>query len=310
MKKIYPMCYNLFFLLFVISPMASPHDVTLEEKVYVGGYTQSSVDVLTRLVLLDDHTFCFAVTAGSLDLLAAGYWKSNPGKDAGISLHEVRQEQSLFPVFIEKVEGAKGQGDLVIFNFDGYSLSDANSPVFAVSATDVPPDRLRPLFSSENSAWSISYKLPPMKPDKARYFFIGHAEADKYDRPSRLIIAQYKVGDGNTVHVGFNRIQATPLMKMSARLINSVLHVDGNVLGKKDSLSAEVMNSVREDCVNPILKPAKASASKKCIKKPGSDCEDEEGSENTNSQMLAPVKTFHLELNAIKGAPWIIKGKD
>lgn len=72
--------------------------VSSAEKVYVGGYRQGSVDVLSRLVLLDDHTYCFGVTGGSLDLLTAGYWKSNPDKASGISLSEVRASSSLFPV--------------------------------------------------------------------------------------------------------------------------------------------------------------------------------------------------------------------
>ena len=77
-------CFSLFFTALFITPMAFAQNLSSGEKAYVGGYRQGSVDSLTRLVLLDDNTFCFSVMAGSLDLLAAGHWKSNP-KDTGIA---------------------------------------------------------------------------------------------------------------------------------------------------------------------------------------------------------------------------------
>lgn len=301
MKTLCLICLSL-----LIAPRAFAQKVTSVEKAYVGGYTQGSVDAVTRIVLLDDHTFCFAFTGGSLDLLAAGHWKSNSTKGTGISLQEVRTDQPLFPT---SAKTAKEQGDMVVFNFDGYSLSNADAAVFTVSATDAPPATMRPLFSSENTSWSSRYKLPPIKADKVRYFYIGYGEADKYGRPLRLKVVQYKLDGSNSVLIGFNQIQATPLMNMSAKLVGNVLHVDGDLFGKKDSLPEEVMEDVRENCIYPVLQPDKVRAQKKCEKKEGSDCDDEEESEKNNAPTLVPVKTFQMDLKAIKGTPWIDRKK-
>lgn len=298
-------CFSLFFTALLIAPMAFAQNLSPGEKAYVGGYRQSSVDSLTRLVLLDDNTFCFSVMAGSLDLLAAGHWKSNP-QDASIALHEVRKDKPLFPALSKQV---KGRGDSVEFNFDGYSLSNAPSPVFGFAATDAPPVSLRPLFSPENTSWAARYTLPPVKADKAHYFFIGYVEGDKYGRPSRVKLVQYKLSDGNTVLVGFDEIQATPLMNMSAKFIDDVLFIDGEQFGKKDSLPPEVMQDVRENCIYPVMRPDKVNAKNKCAEKQDANCAEEAESKNKNDPMLAPIKTLYMDLNAIKGVPWIDRKK-
>lgn len=305
MKTRRSLYFGSFFIALLITPMAFAQNVSSGEKAYVGGYRQGSVDSLTRLVLLDDNTFCFSVTAGSLDLLAAGHWKSNP-KDMGISLHEVRKDKPLFPALIKQVNG---RGDSVEFNFNGYSLSNAPSPVFGFASTDAPPLSLRPLFSPENTSWATRYKLPPIKANKVHYFFIGYVEADKYGRPSRVKLVQYKLSDGNTVLVGFDDIQATPLINMSAKLIDDVLFVDGEKFGKKDSLPAAVMQDVRENCIYPVMQPDKMSAKNKCADKQGANCAEEAESKNKNDPMLVPIKTLYMDLNAIKGAPWIDRKK-
>ena len=237
-------------------------------------------------------------------MLAAGHWKANPTKDVGISLHEVRIDKPLFPALIKKV---KQQGDSVVFNFDGYSLSDAESAVFAVSATDAQPSSFRPLFSPENTGWDARYKLPPIKAEKAGYFFIGYGGSENRQL-LRVKVVQYKLGDGNTVLVGFDRVQATPLMNMSAKLVNDVLYIHGQKFGKKDPLTPEIMQQAHENCVYPAMQPNKVRPKSKCVKKPGSDCEDEDESEN-NDPLAVPIKTFYVDLKAIKGQPWIDKKK-
>ena len=195
-----------------------------------------------------------------------------------------------------------------MFNFDGYSLSNAEAAVFAISTTDAQPTSFRPLFSPENTSWAERYTLPPIKVGNARYFFIGYGEADKYGRPLRVKVVQYKLSDVNTVLVGFDNIQAMPLMNMSAKLINDVLYVDGEKYGKKTSLSPEIMQQARENCVYPAMQPNKVRPKSKCVKKPGSDCEEEDEPEN-NDPLAVPIKTFNVDLKAIKGQPWIDRKK-
>lgn len=263
--------------------------VSSAEKVYVGGYRQGSVDVLSRLVLLDDHTYCFGVTGGSLDLLTAGYWKSNPDKASGISLSEVRASSSLFPV---RIKTTKDQGDKVAFVIHGYSMSDARHPVFATSASDSLPTAMRPLFVAGKSNWSDRYNLPPIKSDQARFFYIGHYETDKYRRPTRVKVFQYALGNGNTVLIGYDQNQGRPLMNMTAKLVDNVLHIDGQRFGKKDTLPAEVFSSVREECTKPVFQAAKNEEKK------------------NNDVTPTPIKSFYLDSKAIQGSPWFAKDRD
>ncbi len=288
MKTLCPVCLGLFAALASI-PAGMASGLSPSEKIYVGGYRQGSVDVLSRLVLLDDHTYCFGVTGGSLDLLTAGHWKSNPDKESGISLSEVRPASALFPV---RIKTTKDQGDKVAFVIHGYSMSDARHPVFALSASDSLPTSMRPLFVAGKSNWSDRYNLPPVKPDLARFFYIGHYETDKYGKPARVKVFQYALGNGNTVLIGYDQNQGRPLMNMTAKLVDNVLHIDGQRFGKKDPLPPEVFSSVREECTKPVFQAAR----------------NEEKKNNDTSP--APIKSFYLDSKAIQGAPWFAKDRD
>ncbi len=288
MKTFPSACFGLLALHASVQSVVAD-TVSSAERVYVGGYRQGSVDVLSRLVLLDDHTYCFGITGGSLDLLTAGHWKSSADRASGISLSEVRAASPLFPV---RIKTTKDQGDMVTFVIHGYSMSDARHPVFATSASDSLPVSMRPLFVKDKSGWSGRYNLPPVKSDQARFFYIGHYETDKYGRPTRVKVFQYALGSGNTVLIGYDQNQGRPLMNMTAKLVDNVLHIDGQRFGKKDTLPAEVFSSVREDCTKPIFQAAKNE------KKTDSDATP------------TPIKSFYLDSKAIQGAPWFAKGGD
>ena len=292
----------LLSLAIAASPMAVAQKLSQAEKSYVGGYTQGGVDAVTRIVLLDDRTFCFAFTGGALDLLAAGHWRSNPGKDAGIMLEEVRAEQTLFPALIEE---KSVPGDTVVFSFDAFSLSNAESAVFAVSANDEAPTTMRPLFSSSDNSWPSRYTLPPMKAAKARNFYIGYAVGDNFNRATRLHVVQYTVSGGSAVLIGFNHIQATPLIKMSAKLVGNVLHVGRDAFGKRHRLPAEVMNDVRNSCIDPVLRPDTAHQ-ENCSAEQDENCNS---SEYSSGAMLTPVNILHMDLKAVAGRPWINRDK-
>ena len=268
----------------IIIPMALAGKITPLEKAYIGGYTKTGVDSVARLVLLDDNTFCYSFSGGSLDLLIAGRWKNTATKTAAISLQEVKVSTPAFPVSSVKTEIP---GNKVIFDFDGYSLSRAVSPVFAISNNDKPTS-LSPLFSDDDTSWAESYKLPPINADKALYFFIGYLETDKFNNPLRVKVSQYKIAGGHTIHVGFNNVAATAAINMSAQLANNILYVDGEVFANKDVLPTEIIEDVRQSCTYPILQPDKV------VQKA-----------NNENDFLIPVKDFYLELNAIQGAPII-----
>ena len=263
---------------------------TLPESTFVGVYTQGDVDSQAQLFLLDDNTFCFTFMGGSLDLLKAGRWEKNSA-NATINLLEYRPDAQLYPAIGKNLDRL---GTLkVAINFDGYSLSNARSPVFAVSNTDAQPASFRPLFPRGKSNWAGTYSLPLMLPENAKYFFIGDVEVDKYEKPLKLRVTQYKIENYDTVRIGFDELQASPAMNANALLINNVLQMNGSKFGSKQPLDGDTANDVRLQCINPILLPenSNATADKTQKKLLG------------NAELLKPIKRFNLEVSAVVGAP-------
>ena len=111
----------------------------------------------------------------------------------------------------------------------------------------------------------------------ALYFYIGHLQQDPQWQKLRLQVTQYKLGDANTVWIGFDRFQAMPLMAFSAQLV------------KNDD------EDVRANCITPALRPETVPV------RPRRD----------GSSVLVPVKDFYLSPDAVQTKPWFdIKTKD
>lgn len=254
------------------------HALTAAEKAFVGEYKGGSVDTVAQLALLDDNTFCFAFMGGSLDLQAAGRWTAEGG---GMRLQQVRPEATLFPAFARK---ADAQGAMVEFDFHGHSLSNANVPVFAVSADDKPPATLRPLFGQNHNSWAESYKLPPMPAGSVRYFYLGDVVEETPGKPPVVKVVQYRLEGAHSVRVGFDLPQALPLMNQRGEFKDGVLFLDGNRMGKRRTLSAETVEEVRTACIQPVLQPKAEKAD--------------------SGNALVPVRTFPASPSAIQGKPF------
>lgn len=271
--------------------------ITPQERDYLGGYTSSSVDAQSQLMLLDDNSFCFRFMGGALDMMAAGRWKALPGAD-GVRLQEVRLPQPQFPAYAKPAAGKA-----IVFDFHGYTLGEALAPVFGVSATAQPPSTLRPLFGHDDHSWAESYKLEPMPAASARYFYIGQVEQDARGKPLQLRVVQYRLptaqGGAGTVRIGFNTLLARPALDMVARLKDGMLIVDGQRFGARDELSPELVDGIRNACVDPVLSPGKA-------RPPATP--DDEAPTDTRPPMV-PIKTLVLPLSSVQGAAYFhLKG--
>lgn len=283
-RILFLLCGTLSFI-FLENSVAA--EVPMESAI-VGTYTQRDVDAQAQLFILDDKTFCFTFTGGSLDMVKAGHWQM--GADGIIRLDETRTEESIYPVIGRNVDrlGPKTVG----INFDGYSLSDANTPVFALSKTADVPATFRPIFPREVDSWSDTYALPLLAPDQAVYFFIGDVEADAMGRPSnKLRIAQYKLEGFDAVRIGFNKLQSEPPYKLRAKLESGVLYLDRDKFGVRKPMLPEMIAEVRAQCVAPILQGQQAGA--------------EKGGEGPAKDVLElkPINTFELDVKRIAGEP-------
>lgn len=260
----------------------SLHAATPAESVYVGEYRGRSVDTITQLALLDDNTFCFAVTGGVLDMLMAGRWKA---EGSGVRLQQVRPDQTLFPAYARKVAAL---GAMVEFDFHGPTLSSARAPVFAVSADDKAPATLRPLFGPDHSSWSENYPLPPLPAEAVRYFYLGDVVEEAPGKPAVVKVVQYRLDGANSVRVGFDPLQALPLMSQRAELKGDMLFLSGSRLGKRRALDPEVVQTVRTGCIAPALNPGAPRPAPKQGETPP----------------LEPLRTFTVSPSAIQGTPF------
>src|SRR3989344_3852016 len=249
---------------------------------YVGEYRGRSVDTITQLALLDDNTFCFAVTGGVLDMLMAGRWKAEGG---GVRLQQVRPDQTLFPAYARKVAAL---GAMVEFDFHGPTLSSARAPVFAVSADDKAPATLRPLFGPDHSSWSENYPLPPLPAEAVRYFYLGDVVEEAPGKPAVVKVVQYRLDGANSVRVGFDPLQALPLMSQRAELKGDMLFLSGSRLGRRRALDREVVQAVRTGCIAPALNPGAPRPAPKQGETPP----------------LEPLRTFTVSPSAIQGTPF------
>src|SRR5690554_155794 len=224
-------------------------DESADDSTYVGIYSKSEMDSLSQIALLEDHTFCYGFMGGSLDLLAAGRWQIAEGKQPGIVLHEVRANSVLFPVLAQQT---KQQDEMIHFDFDGYSLSEANGPVFATAAEGMQPTVFRPLFDEDKYSWAETYSFPPVDKGEATYFYIGQIEEDIGWQ--RLHVFQYQIADDiDTIRIGFDSRQASPKLQLSAYLSGNFLHVDGQEFAEKSLLTEDVLSGVKEGCINPVF---------------------------------------------------------
>lgn len=290
---------------------------------YVGYYRRGSVDSVEQLALMDDNTYCYAVTAGSLDLLSGGRWKVLSGKEAGkesgkaagkgasVELQEVKPNKPIFPAFAKSVpeEGAQ-----VVFDFHGHSLSRARRAVFAVSADSEFPKEMRPLFDPDHNGWASSYKLPVMEPGKARYFYIGYVAKEgrrsepedgksrdsqsKKDETKKMQVYQYKLGNFNVVRIGFDSTYAEPLIQFSlqwkeadkAPVAERALYGGGGErpFGSKKPLTEKLAGGARTNCIEPALSTVSVYT------QPRRD----------GATLLEPVKELSLDMKASQEKPW------
>lgn len=262
------------------------------ESAFVGSYHHSDEDSASQLFVLDDHTFCYTFMGGALDLLAAGRWKPTDKPTASIRLEEIRPTQEMFPVFASTLGR---QGGFVEFTFDGYSFSQAHTPVFAISSTDAAPAVFKPLFPPGKSQWAQAYVLPPVVRENAKYLFVGDIEVDAHNKPLRLRVSQYALGTQDTVRLGFDQSQARPLLQMTARLKKGVLFVDGSQFGAKDGLSPQTIQEVRETCIAPALAAEQISGAKLNVARDNGAVEP--------GGVLTPIKHFSLSPTTVQGGP-------
>ena len=101
-------------------------------------------------------------------------------------------------------------------------------------------------------------------------------------------VVQYRLDGANSVRVGFDPLQALPLMSQRAELKGDMLFLSGSRLGKRRALDPEVVQTVRTGCIAPALNPGAPRPAPKQGETPP----------------LEPLRTFTVSPSAIQGTPF------
>ena len=257
-----------------------------------GQYSRGTVDSAEQLFVLPNNDFCFALMAGSLDLLAWGRWERIPGKPSAYSFREIKQSSTLYPMVAQN--NPEIADDEVLIEFMGYAMSRAEYPVFAVSSTDQVPAKMRNLFPDDKYQWSDRYSLPKMKKSTAKYLFIGNVSSGDEDHPYRQApkpeILVYTLPEGvNHVRFGYDSRGAMPPINFDLILRgNQLATMDGDRgFTKRDrKFTDRDLDQIYENCRPP-------------------NEQDEE-----DSGMIKPSRSFVLAPNKVDATPYFGPGSD
>lgn len=272
------------------------------ESTFVGSYRQGSVDALSELVLFDDNTFCYALTAGAMDKLVFGRWATMRSSKAShdlksIYLIEERAPNApTYPIVASQLKRLNQQVEIV---FDGRTMSEASSPVFALSSTNAVPMTFRPLFVNNMDSWAESYFYTHIQADQAKYLFIGDFPTDASGRPqNKLRVFQYKLDSKfDTYRVYLNMAVASPELRFTAKITDGILSVDGERWSAKQNKSQEWLTEAKATCQAARNNATSLSTSSD----QDTDAVSTGAQQGAAAHVIKPFKTLQLEKKVIVG---------
>ena len=133
---------KILFLLLLGAALSARAD-----EPFVGMYRQDKADITVRLLLLDKQRFCFAISAGGIDMHTGGSWQKMAGQNGSIRLRLTEKHLGLPELFMV-----------------------ANPALAFGTKADWPAaGAFKPLFA-EGQGIERNVKVP--MPDNTRYVFV------------------------------------------------------------------------------------------------------------------------------------------
>jgi hypothetical protein len=233
---------------------------------FIGGYREETEDSVTEFYLLADQTYCFATARWRSKYVSttAGRWQAT---ENGLALEEVKSTPPYFSV-IGKTDAKRKNR---VLDFQGPSLSDDRSIVFGVSTDGKLPREMTPIFSEEQRSFAFGGYEKDVPAGASVSLFVGRAvdKAASSGSGSRVYkVIQYPIENSkhNTFKISFNsesvrpptRIQASAHDKHIALRFNG--HDKSEKFGGRRAISQAFLADIREQCIDPILKPTPAVA--------------------------------------------------
>ena len=193
---------KILFLLLLGTALSARAD-----EPFVGMYRQDKADITVRLLLLDKQRFCFAISAGGIDMHTGGSWQKMAGQNGSIRLRLTEKHLGL-PALVmvanpemdaktlAETQQAFGKEKRVVF-LAPLVLLDAIgiNPALAFSTkADWPGEgAFKPLFA-EGQGIERNVKVP--MPDNTRYVFVRSEDGTQ--------IFRFSVGQSQYVRLNPN----------------------------------------------------------------------------------------------------------
>lgn len=172
---------------------------------FTGLYTDSGVDSISQLMLLDDQHYCFAVSAGNLDLLTGGTWQKLSQRKDSILIRIKEDSLDLYEIYMTAnpqidedtlAETQKEFGKQRVLFLTPPALEDAlgdYNALLGFSESSAMPRTFKNFYQEGNG--SPMYLHIPI-PNSAKYIFIGSKHNNKIYR-FNIGHSQYAKLNGN-----------------------------------------------------------------------------------------------------------------
>ena len=228
------------------------------DEPFVGMYRQDDADITARLLLLDKQRFCFAISAGGIDMHTGGSWQKMDGQNGSIRLRLIEKHLGL-PALVmvanpemdaktlAETQQMFGKEKRVVF-LAPLVLQDAIdiNPALAFSTkADWPGEgAFKPLFA-EGQGIERNVKVP--MPDNARYVFVRSEDGSQ--------IFRFAVGQSQYVRLKPNEKAGRETLDFElafdrktrrlTHLKNGTLH---HFLGRHEKLSPQAQENAWAQC--------------------------------------------------------------
>ena len=244
---------KILFLLLLGAALSARAD-----EPFVGMYRQDKADITVRLLLLDKQRFCFAISAGGIDMHTGGSWQKMDGQNGSIRLRLTEKHLGLPELFmvanpemdaetLAETQQMFGKEKRVVF-LAPLVLQDAIdiNPALAFSTkADWPGEgAFKPLFA-EGQGIERNVKVP--MPDNTRYVFVRSEDGSQ--------IFRFAVGQSQYVRLKPNEKAGRETLDFElafdrktrrlTHLKNGTLH---HFLGRHEKLSPQAQENAWAQC--------------------------------------------------------------
>ena len=193
---------KILFLLLLGTALSARAD-----EPFVGMYRQDKADITVRLLLLNKQRFCFAISAGGIDMHTGGSWQKMAGQNGSIRLRLTEKHLGL-PALVmvanpemdaktlAETQQAFGKEKRVVFLaplvlLDAIGINPALA--FGTKADWPAAGAFKPLFA-EGQGIERNVKVP--MPDNTRYVFVRSEDGTQ--------IFRFSVGQSQYVRLNPN----------------------------------------------------------------------------------------------------------